>query len=387
MMKKLFLAAIAVLISLCPNFGQFTTVTYDLDRNWFNEGQPLPAEKSMIFKGTMPDGTEMVELNILSSKRNDQLYKAVWQRLNNNEIAMTVPFKLRSSDEYDFRFDLFNATTQKERTKMLEELTATLDTYVDVNLTGEKNIKLLKGSKKTMKDLNSILENALSHFRSKTLDWQPAFSEIIHLKLEQLEKADLDKNYIKRDSASTKKSVRNTTRQELVSSLKDQAGREAKQMLDADLLVLTASRFIDDYTTVEKLNSLAVNVGYGGVFLSGDWDDFTYGASAYLGLAFPLGNSVLGSKFLSNTSVTLGVFLENFEDEDGNKVTGFLVDRPIYLGLDHKLFKFIRVNAGASFLEGTKVSGVPDVGNSTTVMVRPYIGLSARIDLSIGLGK
>ena len=49
---------VAIIGFACPLIAQFTTVTYDVERNWFNEGRALPAEKSMILKGVMPDDTE-----------------------------------------------------------------------------------------------------------------------------------------------------------------------------------------------------------------------------------------------------------------------------------------------------------------------------------------
>ncbi|MEM8523512.1 MAG: hypothetical protein AAGG68_02655 [Bacteroidota bacterium] len=385
MMKKYLFVALATLLFVCPNFAQFTTVTYDFERNWFNEGQVLPAEKSMIIKGIAPKNVEMIIFNILSAKRSDELYQATWQRTSNNEFALTVPYMLRASDRYDFRVDTYEKLDSERRKELEQDLKATLDTYVEVNLRGEKDIKLLKNSKKTMRELKEITENVLSPFRNKNGYWTSEFSDVVRLKLEQLEKADLESNYVKGDTTTTRKAVRQNTRQELVNELKAQVEREAMRILEGDILVLTTSRVVDDYMTEAKTNSLSLNVGYGGVYLDGQWSDLSYDAAPYLGIAFPLGNSILGSKFLSNTSVTMGVFLNDLEDAQGNQITGFVVNRPIYVGLDHKLFQFVRINAGATFLEETEVAG--DMSASKSVMIRPYVGLSARIDLSLKLGK
>ncbi|MEL6926296.1 MAG: hypothetical protein AAFO94_19800, partial [Bacteroidota bacterium] len=373
---------------VCPNFAQYTTVNYDFERNWFNEGQPLPSEANMVIKGMVPTETQMVELVLLSAKSSDPLYTATWKKTNSNEMALITPFKLRASSEYDAMVKLYSELSSAKQSELKQNLLQTLKAYMDVNMYGDKSIKLRKNSKKTLRELNELLEAALSQYRNTTAGWTPEFSEIVRLKLEQIENADLAKAYDKNQKAEQNKAaVRAATRTQLIEDLHQQLEREVTQMFDTDLLVLSDTRFVDNYATERKQNSIAFNVGYGGVYLSGNWDDFTYGASPYLGLAFPLGNSVLGSKFLSNTSVTLGVFLENFEDQNGNEVTGLIVNRPIYLGLDHKLFKFIRINAGASFLEGMKMP--ENVGDALTkqIMVRPYVGLSARIDLSVNLGR
>lgn len=384
-MKNLFFSALAVLVFSCPVFGQYTTVNYDLGRNWFNEGQPLPAEEAMIFKGNLPGGMDMVELSVLSGKRGDLLYSAIGQKQDNNAFSVLVPYKLRAADAYDFRLDFFQKTSTGDKEKIAAEIMATMNAYLDVNLGGEKQIKLLQNGKKTVREMNGLARGLLSRYRALVAGWEPEFSELVKLKLEQLEKADLDKDFSKKDTTTTRTEVRNGQRQSLIEALKLQVEREVNQWLDTDLSVLAASYLVDDYQTEKKENTLSLNVGYGGVYLDGNWDGLTYGASPYLGLAFPLGNSAFGSKFLGNTSVTMGVFLQNFEDERGREVTGFLVDRPIYLGLDHKLFKFVRVNAGAAFLEGQKIGD--GGGTASEIMVRPYVGLSARIDLSIGLGK
>lgn len=387
-MKDLLLGIVVMLSIVSSNFGQYTSVTYDIERNWFNEGQPLPAEKAMVFKGMMPQKAERMELNILSAKRQDLLYQASTNIQSGKEFSLPVNYKLRAADKYDFQIDFFTLFPISNRQKLENHLTATLNTYIDVNLTGDRSVKLLKKSKHITNEMNLIVADALKSYRVKIADWEPQVSEIVRLKLEQLEKADLEKSYIKGDTTTTKKAVRESTRQQLVNELKAQIGREINQLLNVEMLVVSESRIINDYETESIENGLSVNVGYGGVYLSGKLEDANYGASPYVGLAFPLGNSVLGSKFLSNSSINVGFFLNDFEDENGNKVTGFLVNRPIYVGLDHKLFKFIHLNAGAAFLERSKIDlNNPTEVSDTKVIVRPYVGLSARFNLKIGLGK
>lgn len=384
-MKELIIVAAAIFVFVSTILAQFTTVTYDLERNWFNEGQALPAEKPMIVKGIAAEEVALIEFNILSAKSANELYRSVWVKQDDNEFVITVPYMLRASDRYDFRIDLFQKLTEQKRKELVEDLTATLATYVEVNLAGEKDIKLLKDSKKTMKELQEIVEKTLLPYRNKNGYWSSEFSEVVRLKLEQLDKADLDAGFVKGDSTMTRQAMRSNNRDRLFRELNAQIAREATRMLDSDILVLSMSRTVDDYSTEKKANSLAINVGYGGVFLNGGLNDLSYDAAPYLGIAFPFGNSVLGSKFLSNTSLTMGVFLDQFEDGDGNSIEGFIVDNPIYIGLDHKLFQFVRINAGATFLEASNGINTANLGKN--VIIRPYLGLSARIDLSVKLGK
>jgi hypothetical protein len=387
LMNRILRITFALLTFCITSYGQFTTITYDLERNWFNEGQPLPAETDMIFKGSVPPGATRVELVVLSSKKQEELYTAVWNKTNTNDLSLIVPYKLRAASEYDFLVRFFQPVSSQEKTQLIQNISNTLGAYMEVNLTGDKSIKLLKNSKKNLRDMNQILSDLFLEYRSSVYQWQPAFSEIIRLKLEQMERADLDDNFSKTDTLNSKKQVINQARTQLIDELKDQIDREVAQLFDRELFLLKDTRFVDNYSTETKENSLAINVGYGGVYLSGNVDDFTYGSSPYLGLAFPLGNRVLGSNFLSNTSLTLGVFLDNFKDANQNEVTGLLIDRPFYLGLDHKIFKFVRFNAGAAFLEERNLDIGSGMEDNRGILIRPFVGLSARIDLSIGLGK
>jgi hypothetical protein len=360
--------------------AQFTTVTYDRSRAWFNDGQPLPAEEAMIVKGTVDNSIQLVELNILSPKGKDVLYQASWQQQGDAEAILTVPYPLRPAERYDFKINFYEELSDRDRKELVQHLQQTMNTYVDVNLKGSKDLDLRKSSKKILKEMQEVTEVVLSPYRTKRGYWQSSYSEVVRLKLEQLDKADLDNQFAMQDTSLTKEARRIKNKTRLIDELQTQIDQEVEQLLNTDVLILTNSQFIDDYPTEKKRNMLSLNVGYGGIYFDGNWEDLDYAASPYVGLAFPLGNSVLGAKILRNTSVTMGIFLQELENAQGEVVNGFLIDRPLYLGLDHKLFQFIRINAGATFLE-------ENGANNKNVLVRPYVGLSARIDLGVRLGQ
>lgn len=363
--------------------AQYTTVTYEFDKQWFNEGQPLPVESNMIIKGSVPTSVSYIEIQILSAK-NQELYRAQSPTGNNGAFAVPVNYLLRSGDKYNFRINLFEEMSSREKDNLRERTLATLNTYLDVNLKGNKSIKLRKRSKKTVNDMNALLVDLLQRYRSQVGKWQPTFSEVVRLKLEQLEKADLDQNYDRSDTTMTRVAALRNKRSELTAELEAQVAREVDQIIDAYQLILKQTQTINDYPTINKERALSISAGYGGIYLSGDRNDLTYGASPFFGLAFPLGKAAIQSNFWTNTSVNFGFFLNELEDADGNTVSGLIVDRPLYFGFDHKLFKFVRLNAGAALLESEIPNGA---GLSQEVLIRPVVGLSARIDLTIGFGK
>ena len=81
----------------------------------------------------------------------------------------------------------------------------------------------------------------------------------------------------------------------------------------------------------------------------------------------------------------MGVFTKNLEGDGGKEISGPLVGRPFYLGLDYKLFQFVRFNAGGAVLEEPELAGMDN--SNKRIFVQPFIGLSAKINLSLSLDK
>jgi hypothetical protein len=49
--------------------AQYATVNFDLEKNYFNEGQPLPAGKNLMFTGIIPEGVSRIEIDIYAGKK------------------------------------------------------------------------------------------------------------------------------------------------------------------------------------------------------------------------------------------------------------------------------------------------------------------------------
>ncbi len=137
-----------------------------------------------------------------------------------------------------------------------------------------------------------------------------------------------------------------------------------------------------DYPTENLMNTLAINAGYAGIYESGGVSDFKYYSGPFAGISFPLGNRVYNSNFLSNTSISAGVFLKNFETPELNKVSGPVIGLPIYASLGYRVLKFIRLQAGATLLEETD-----QITDSKSVYLKPFVGISIEFQMWIGLGS
>jgi hypothetical protein len=394
-MKKLILVLTAVMGYLCSGFGQYATVSYDIEKNYFNEGQPLPAEKSLMFTGVVPPSVDIIEINIFHFKsRNDKnrLYVASWKDFDNNANAsynLAVNYPLRASEKYDFRIDFFQKTAAGAQEQLTDQIVKQIMAYLDANIRIKGNsIELTKSAKKMIKEMDAIVDIALKDYRTQHGSGFTGLSATLSQKLSNMESINFGQ-LAKDSSASTQQTNRKLTLAGYIEDLKSVVSADIRELMNSPWSKLMISRYVDDYETEQKKGFFSLSLGYGGVYLNGQLEDLNYGSSPYAGLALPLSNSSIAPEFLRNSSIVLGVFLQDFEDEQGNKISGMIVEKPIYLGLDYKLFEFVHFNAGAAFLEKTEtlvnVGGNDQVNKSS--LIRPFIGLSARIDLSVRFGR
>lgn len=362
-----------VLLILCPSFiiAQYKTVNLDFESTYIGDNNPLPAETNILFSGSIPSYIDRIELNIMPAKaKANFLHSAVWQRpLDNKDKTYSLPvnYKFRSSSNYDIEVLYFQALGKGQRTDLIQTLSSRLQLFLETQLTQESNaIDWESKPKRLLKDMNALLRADLQNYRTGIAAPARELSGLVALQMEKMAKIRT------RDSISR---IRLAEEQVLlVQLIKD----ELNQMLPAPLYKVADARLLEDCPTESKQGALAVNAGYGGVYFSGDLsEDLDYDTAPFVGLSFPLGNSAFAPRFFSNTYLGFGVFLKDFENAEQQKLTGPITGLPIYASLDYKLFQFVYLNLGATLLEETTAS------DRQELFVRPFIGLSAKVNLSV----
>ena len=373
--------------------AQYATVNFDYEKARFGENQPLPAETPIVFTGPVTADIDIVEVRIFSPKgkeKRDALASADWKRPKDKSGATSfnvlANYKLRASKKYDIEVTYFRPISDKERQALTDRLTQTIDTYIDSQTgNGGKRISFDKSSKKMLHEMNELAASILSSYRRRSDEPIPSFSELVKMKIEQIESVNLKK--AGEETSQEVVAAQSQKRSQLVEELRALTAMEAKAMSGKNLLIFADSRYVEDYPTEDKAGYFAINAGYGGVYLGGNLENLEYGTSPYLGLAFPLSTSTIAPRFLRNASITLGVFTDNFENDGGQKVTGPLISRPFYLGLDYKLFQFVRFNAGGAILEEPEMDAAGMETGSNRIFLQPFIGVSAKINLYLSLDR
>jgi hypothetical protein len=400
MIKMIYKITLTLFVFLLCSFGllaQYEAVVFDYSNAYFNNGQPLKAESYLLFSGAIAREVSRVEINIFKAKSSKKypLYTNTWKNMygsGEGAFSITCNYKLRGNSDYDFVFNYFRPITADEKEKLRATIEQSLDSYLHESFTTRgKKVKSFISNKFIIRDMNKIVWQTLTHYRNDSEIMFVGFSDMVGRALKNLSGRRLRDN--EAGNLSSKAGNKNENKAEAKANLYESrlgdvrklVVQEIAQVLDMKLLIKVDTRTVEDYPTTSTPNILAVNVGYGAVYLDEKGiNDINYVKSPYAGLSFAMGNSAFSSRFWTNSSLSVGAFVNNFTDAQNNELTGPIFGRPYYVGYGYRLFRFIRLNAGAVFLEDKTTPSNNDLLNS--FQIRPFVGVSMEINLWLGLG-
>ncbi|MFD3002424.1 hypothetical protein ACFS7Z_18780 [Pontibacter toksunensis] len=392
---KTFYLLFILLLSGYPLLAQYETVVFNYDRTYFNEGQPLPAESNILLTGEAGRNVGLVEVLIYGSAdtNKEPLYKNAWKkRPSSTETMFTLPinYPLRGNEKYTLVLNYYTPASALQQQQLLRQLNSALNSYIDQSfVVSRSSVELRKHPKNLRSDMNAIVNQGLGLYRNQINYDFRGFSDIVLDKLEQINELRLKKarlNILSREG-DDKRTLRLKYAQEQIEALKVMVNQEVAQYANAQLLVLTDSKKITDYATEKTRNVIALNAGYGGVYYSGDFDNFSSATAPYAGISIPFGRAPFTSAFWARTSISAGVFLTNLEFGDDNVATGPVVRRPVYVGLGYRALPFVRINAGATVLQSDQGSNTISDFNVDRVYVRPFVGLSLELNVWADLSR
>jgi hypothetical protein len=263
-----------------------------------------------------------------------------------------------------------------------------LDAYIEQTLQASKShIQLTRNSRQMLSDLNSIVKKGLENYRNRTAIEFKGFSDLVKNNLEQLEKVNLASGRFI-FTGKSKEEAKTEYRKKLIKDLETLIHSELDPILNTELAKLSDSRYINDYATEKVRRTIAIQGGYGGIYVDGDFSNLRLGSAPYAGLAFPLGRKTFAPKILSNTSICFGAYFTNLKGLGLNNgdLSGPIFKRPTYLGLSYKVYQFINLNAGATFLEDARTAGQLS-GLGSRVFVRPNLGISVQFQFWADLSR
>jgi hypothetical protein len=391
-MKNTITLIISFLFISNAIFAQYKGVTFDYEKVVFGENQPLPAEAHIMLQGVVKPEIGLVELDVIEpkgKKNRRPLYSNKWKRTQGstkNIFLLPINFKLRGSSEYDINIKYYASISQAERDTLTSILNNYLFTYLDqVIIVNRNTLSLEQNERQIIRSLNKVVHKGLSMFRNRTDTDFEGFSDLIKFKLKQISTTSLSKGkalFQEEEKGDAKVAYR----EKLLSGLRTMIRSELKQYMNLEWFKMIDNKYIDNYSTEKSKRTIAIQAGFGGAYLSGTTNNLAIGASPFVGFAFPLSKRSSQSKVLNNLSITLGVFLLDFQGANNIVVSGPIFKRPTYVGLSYKIFRFVNFNVGATFLEDATTAGQLS-GIEKRVYIRPFIGVSAQVDLWVDFSK
>ena len=380
--SKLSILIFVLLTGIALN-AQNPVVNFNYERSTFNEGAPLPSETYFVLTGAASTQVNMVEFLIYSSSNiatKDPLFANTWKREYNNakqSYNMPVRYKLRGDNNYTLVINYYRTAEDDELKNTMDELFNTLDAFVDLNFVkGKKSFSLNKSSSAIVKDMNSLVESALAYYKSPSNIAFEGFSDLVKEQIETVAKTKYNKVFGKKTDLETRKENADYQLKEL----KVRLHSEVAHLFNSGLSILGDSKIITNYPSQEQKNTITLSLGYGGTAVAGGFDNAEYDRGVMAGVAIPFGNRAFAPAFFSKTAFMTGIFLNDFSSAAQSKITGPLVNKPIYAGLGYNVFEFLRVTAGTVLLTN-------DSGGNKDIYFKPYVGLTIDINVWIGIGK
>lgn len=392
-MNKFFTTVLFLifLVSVATLKAQVRSVTYDFKKNTFDNDFNLPSEERFTITGFIDSNIVLVELEVYqgTNKKGEinEYYSTYWLKDksdNGNQFYLSVKSPLRQNDKYDFNLRFFRLLNEEEVDYTQNSVLTSLQNYlVSTARNNNKGLELDNTPAEIQKEMNRIVTEGLKKYRTRTLESFPGFSDILVKQLTDFGNV----------SGGRARTVRNDDNNSLeeeyvnkIATILLQSELELEQYFNNEILVLSETKNVQNHPTEKQRNIVAINGGYGGAWFSGNLNNFNYGHAPYVGLSFPLGKKAFSSKFWSNTSLSTGVFVLNFKDANGTTIKGPIIQRPFYVALGYKFFRFLRFNAGAVLLE-KKEEGDTEFINTDKIFVRPFVGLSLELNFWADFAK
>jgi hypothetical protein len=383
--------AMLLCAQLC--YGQRKTVVIDPDSRKMNQGNPLPAQNYFDLQVPVSDEIGIIQVNIHKGRNeNNLIEKTSWSRpinFRSNLAEIPVDIELKSNTSYTFDVTIYSLLNDSEKLHLRGIVRQNISNYL--NAAFETNNKGISGARKTeqvMNDLNGIVIRSLKDFRNLRDTEFDGFSDIVKLKLQQVDNAKLSNAAFNTGSNVADSSATDTTMKadyaiRLMGELESIILSEIDNYLDTDFVKLYDRLVIRNQVTERKQTVLPLFIGYGAVYLGGNVNNLEYDSQPYAGFSIPFGRG--NGAWFSRTSFALGIFINNFKDADGKTITGPIVDRPVFAGLGFRIYDFIHFNAGvvATATEKQNLSNI----KTENIDLKPFIGVNAQFNLWLGLNK
>lgn len=371
---------------------EYKMVVFDYEKSYFGENEPLPAEKFFMLTGGITNNIFFVEVQVFNPKRNhnknEPEYTGEWKRGIQNQGALTysVPIntKLRQKAQYDVLINFYRDISPEEKDSMRAYIFQGIHQYIEQSYRQKgRKVTWRNPYKDVIKDLNDIVQGRLATYRMRTQIKFKGFSDMVEVKVKELEEHKVQKENLNEKRQNKQKKL--PTREQLLQKLMELMEGELDYYFQLDIYKLLDDKYIRNYPTERTRSTVAINIGFGGIPLSFNAQNFNYTGAPYVGMSFPLGRKAF-RPFWHKMAFSAGVFIPVLFDKHKTHLTAPFTKIPIYAAVSYRPWRFLRIHAGATVLE-KPVNGTIVPGLDRDFNVRPFIGVSVELDMWLDFAK
>jgi hypothetical protein len=389
-MKTIF-AALFLLLAANVAVAQYKTVNYNYEKNWFNESERLPAGSHWILNGGITPNTSMVEVEVFKNAKSFKkpLYTSSWRNPfqgSLNMFSIPVQYKLVGNSKYTIVLSYFRFVEHDEKQKLQALINDALDAYIRQMVeSNASQVRLRKNPKMVLQDLDAIVQAGTAFYRSSNGLKFDGFSDLIEDKLNQIDDLKLRKAKFNMEKTvdDDKKSIKVKYLERNLQEIQALCKKEVAQFIGSDLLIQQDRRVMADYETEKTKYVIPINAGVIGAYSTAGPSRNSFGVAPSAGFSVPLGRKGFAKPFWSNSSISFGVSLMNF-DLGSSVATGPVIQRPFYLGYGYRVFNILRINAGVVALQTKQPKAQFNFNN---VYISPQVGVSLELGLWLGMIK
>lgn len=388
-MKVFLLSVLLISQFFVSCFAQERVVQIDFESGSFINNPKIPFDKQFGIIGETGKDIEFVKVNIFYQDKDYVLHSFVWNRIEKNKsetFDIVVPPILKSNTKYDFEITTYKLLSADEKVDLIQNVEDRIRFLLENNIYFDGKNVVINKPKDVYEKIDDLIERAFEYNESKNLIPVRSPSDLVLSELSKQSEFKFKKLF-KKTTRVEKNEASQKLINERINHLVDLIISELEPFMKSQVVQRHRKVKIAAVETDKERFSLPVNAGMYAWSKSTDINntsvqniDFTPG----FGVTIPFSNK---SKLISKTRLfdsfgaSAGLLLEPVSDANDTKFITPGINLPLYMGLGFRMFKVIRVNAGALIL-GEK--GTPSF-NKLTIL--PTIGLALELNLWMGIKK
>lgn len=379
----------ALLLLPMLTIAQERVVKVDFQSGAFVNNPLIPFDKPFMVEGEVNRTVEYVTVNIYPEGNSRAIHSFSWNRDDRNPselFSVQIPGILRSNSKYDFEVITYTLMTPEQKQNLTRNLRDRIAFYIRNNYKYDGKNVGINNPQQVYRGLTELIHGALANQKSKNNIANSAPSLLV------LEELKNHKNYrfktlFKRSKRNERDDIATQFINDRVNHLTELILSEIQPFINTQLVQHHRSVKVRSVQTDKESFSLPVNFGMYAWNKSTNIDNVNVGNTNFtpgVGFTVPFsGRSTLAGKrkLFDSFGYSMGILLDPVRDAEGTEFITPGVNLPVYAALGFRLFKVVRLNAGALIIGERGLQGFNDL------TVLPTVGLALELNLWMGIKK